>query len=251
MFFSKNCIGCGVCGTICPNGAHTPFKGHTFDREKCTACGRCAAYCPTKALEFCGRETSIEEILAAVERDRAFYGANGGVTVSGGEPFLQGGGTLALLKACKERGISTAVETCGYADSEILLSAVPYVDLFLWDVKDTDAARHTHYTGVSNERILDNLQRIADARARIRLRCILVQGVNTDDQHYANVAEIASRIRNLEGVELLPYHAYGGAKATFIGAVDNGRADWIPTPSACERARQKIEERGVVVMERA
>jgi pyruvate formate lyase activating enzyme len=115
-------------------------KKHSINREKCILCGKCVENCPTGALEICGKEHTIKEILSVVEKDRVFYGELGGVTLSGGEPFVQGEAAIELLKACKEKGFSTAVETCGYADSDVILAALPYIDLFLWDIKDTDRA---------------------------------------------------------------------------------------------------------------
>ena len=172
---------------------------------------------------------TTEEILAEVEKDRAFYGKDGGVTLSGGEPLFHGERAVALLKACKSRGLTTAVETCGYVAEEILQSAIPYTDLFLWDIKDTDGARHQKYTGVSNEPILQNLALANEMGARIRLRCILVNGVNTDETHYRRVAELAQSLLHCEGIDAIPYHAYGGTKATLLGGADNGKREWIPT----------------------
>jgi len=154
LLYNSKCIGCGSCIDSCKNNLHRIEKQHIIDRERCSLCGKCVEACPACALEICGKDMSIEEILSVVEKDRAFYGAFGGITLSGGEPFMQREKTVALLAACKARGLSTAVETCGYADTDILLSALPYVDLFLWDIKDTDNQRHKQYTGVYNDVIL-------------------------------------------------------------------------------------------------
>ncbi len=208
-------------------------------------CGECVKNCWTNALELCGTEYSIEEILSVVERDRPFYGESGGVTVSGGEPFAHKEKTIAFLKACKQRGFSTVVETCGYADPDVIRDAVPYVDLFLWDIKDTDGVRHEQYTGVPNRIILENLSLVNQANAKIRLRCILVNGVNTDERHYFAIADIAKTINHLDGVELIPYHAYGGTKAVFLGGEDNGKKEWIPTAEEIERAKSILKKRGV------
>ena len=242
LYYVGKCIGCGACASVCSEGVHLVGKNHTLDRAKCIKCGVCAENCPTGALELCGGEMSIDEVLAVVEKDKAFYGDNGGITVSGGEPFMQANALWELLKECKKRGISTAVETCGYANVEAILAAVPYVDLFLWDVKDTDTDRHTVYTGVSNRKILDNLYAANEAGARVRLRCILVNGVNTCIDHYKNVAEIAERINNLDGVELIPYHAYGGTKSTLLGFEDSGRVEWIPTDAQIEAAKGVLKK---------
>jgi pyruvate formate lyase activating enzyme len=198
-------------------------------------------------MELCGKAYTVEEILSVVKKDRPFYGEKGGVTLSGGEALLQKEGATALLRACKEQGISTAVETCGYFDPGVLSAVIPYTDLFLWDLKDTNDERHLQYTGVSNERILSNL-RLADSMgARIRLRCILVNGVNTDAGHYRKIAEIASTLSNFDGVEFLSYHAFGGSKATFLGLEDNGRNDWIPTEEQVNEAKDVLRSCGILI----
>ena len=236
------CIGCGACAEVCPRGAHRSERAH------CIACGACTEVCPTGARTLCGREMTVEEILTAVERDRAFYGTLGGITLSGGEPFSQGTAVPALLNACRAKKISTAVETCGYTDPALLRAAVPLTDLFLWDLKDTNEARHRRYTGVSNTGILQNLALVNELGARIRLRCILVNGVNTETEHYTRIAEIARTIKNLDGVELIPYHAYAGSKNLLLGAPDNGRREWIPTEEQMARARSMLAEHGICVL---
>ena len=246
LFYPNKCIGCSACDTSCPNGVHTLNERHLLDREKCVLCGSCVENCPTGALDICGEEYTVKEILSELEKDRVFYGSLGGVTLSGGEPFAQGEAAIELLKACKENGLSTAVETCGYADSDLILAALPYIDLFLWDIKDTDSMRHKLYTGVSNERILKNLSLVNEMNAKIRLRCILVNGVNTDERHYSAIAELASKINDLDGVEWIPYHAYGGTKSVFIGGEDSGRKEWIIAPEQTEKAKEILKSVGVI-----
>ena len=245
LFYGNKCIGCLSCVSACPKEVHRGGNEHIILRNKCISCASCTNSCPSGALEMCGREMSCSDIISLVERDRAFYGEHGGITLSGGEPFAQNEATVELLKACKANGLSTVVETCGYCNTDVLISAIPYVDLFLWDIKDTNQASHKEYTGVSNELILRNLKVANDMDSRIRLRCILVNGVNTHEAHYENIAEIAKSIKHLDGVDIIPYHAYGGSKAVLLGLEDNGKKEWIPDEAQIEQAKKLLRERGV------
>lgn len=245
LFYPEKCIGCKLCGEVCRAGAHAFLEERLIDRTNCKTCFECAKNCPSGALERCGTDMTVGEILSVIDKDSAFYGDTGGVTVSGGEPFAQTDATVALLKACKERGLSTAVETCGYADTEILMRAAPFTDLFLWDIKDTDEERHIRYTGVSNRLILKNLSAVNGLSAKIRLRCILVNGINTDETHYKKVSDIAKSIRNFDGIELIPYHAYGGSKSVFVGKADNGKKEWIPDIYQIDNAKAYFESCGI------
>ena len=171
---------------------------------------------------------TADEIVAEVKKDAAFYGEKGGATVSGGEPLTHKG-VLTLLKKLKEAGLDVAVETCGYFDPALLPEAAKNVDLFLWDVKDTDPVRHEKYTGVSNVKILENLREADRLGAKTRLRCILVNGVNADTAHYAAVAALKKSLKNCEGVDVLPYHSYGGTKSEFLGRKNTADDAMIPT----------------------
>ena len=245
LYYPNKCIGCAVCAATCQNGVHQVGQGHTLVRENCTACGRCAENCPTAALAPAGRDMTVEEILAEVKKDAAFYGETGGVTLSGGEPFLHGEKTLALIRALRSDGLSVVAETCGYADLSVLLAAAPHLDLFLWDIKDTNAERHAHYTGVAPDRILENLRAVDRAGGRTRLRCILVKGVNTEQEHYRRVGELAASLQHCEGVEFIPYHAYGGTKAVFLGGEDSGNRAWIPTEEEVREAKETVARFGI------
>ena len=234
MFFGNKCISCRLCASC---SAHS-FDGgkHSIDREKCVLCGKCADLCPTTALQICGRDMTVDEIVREVKKDVAFYGTNGGVTLSGGEPLAQAG-VVDLLRAFKSDGINTAIETCGFYDVSAVL---PYTDLFLWDIKDTDPARHEKYTGVSNGRILENLFAADEKGAKTRLRCIITRGVNANVDHYKRVNEIMGKLKNCTGADILPYHAYGGSKATSLGLPDNGDPAYIPTDDEINEATKII-----------
>lgn len=247
LFYSNKCILCGLCES-CPHKAHNFSDGHIIRREACTACGICAERCPARALELCGQKRSIDEIIAVFERDRAFYGEQGGVTISGGEPFFQGEAVVELLRECKGVGLSTAIETCGYADFSLIEKAIEYTDIFLWDIKDTDEARHRKYTGASNEMIISNLKKADSKGAKTRIRCILVNGVNACEEHYRSIGELALSLKNCEGVELIPYHAYAGTKSEFIGKSDSGKKEWIPTEEQLLLADSLLNEMNIHIV---
>lgn len=247
LFYRNKCIGCTACA-VCENEVHIFADAHCLERKRCLACGACVSVCPTGALELCGTEYDTDTLLRLIQKDRAFFGASGGVTLSGGEPLMQNE-TVAFLKLCKEHGISTAVETCGFVSSGVIEQAVLHTDLFLWDIKDTDSKRHLAHTGVPIEPILQNLL-LADALdARTRLRCILVNGVNTDDVHYKNLAELFLRLQHCEGIEFLPYHTYGDAKAAALGRKSSANRDQIPTREQLEHAKAFVCRCGARVVE--
>ncbi len=241
LFFRRKCVSCGACAAVCPAGVHTVANGeHKIDRASCTACGACVGACPAEALAFSFRRMSVGEIMSVVLRDRAFYGERGGMTLSGGEPLAQPRGAMALLRACREAGISTAVETCGHFDPAILPELVPLVDTFLWDVKDTDGERHRRFTGVGNELILENLRRADALGAAIRLRCILVAGVNDGDDRLAATSRLRDSLAGCVGVDVLPYHSFGDAKAEFAGLPRDAHPEWIPGEDAVRHARKSL-----------
>ncbi len=242
------CMNCGACPTVCAHKAQQMVDGHIYDREACEVCGKCAEICPTGAMRPAAQSMTIQEILSNVLKDHAFYGETGGITLSGGEPMSHPSGTLALLSACKSAGLNTAVETCGEFSRMFIPALVKLADLLLWDVKDTNNERHEQYTGVSNIRILENLQLADRLGGRTRLRCIVVNDVNTDEAHWNALAELYRDLQYCEGVELLPYHAYGGSKMLPLGLEDNGRREWIPSDETMENIKKRLSERGVRVI---
>jgi pyruvate formate lyase activating enzyme len=211
IFRAYRCIRCGACLSVCVQGAIS-WDGDAVstDREKCTHCGACAQVCYSEAREAVGREMTVAQVMAEIERDVAFYDeSNGGVTFSGGEPLWQAGFLLALLQACQAKEIHAALDTCGFAPWETLDAIREHVDLFLYDLKLMDGAKHRDFTGVSNELILKNLQALSQRGHDIVLRVPIIPGINDDDANIRQTGAFAAALPHLSRVDLLPYHHTG------------------------------------------
>ncbi|MCL5269122.1 MAG: glycyl-radical enzyme activating protein, partial [bacterium] len=233
------CIGCGACAQACPEGCHRLENGvHAFDRAACRLCLECAGACPSGAIELVGRAATVEELLAEIEKGRVYYDeSGGGLTLSGGEPLAHFAFTRDLLTAARGRGLHTCVETCGFGPAGRFIEIVPLVDLFLWDLKDTDATRHEANTGAPLAPILANLRAVDASGCATVLRCILLAGVNLEDAHIRRIGEIAAELRHCGGVELLAYHSLGASKRERLGLPPQNEPALAPTPAQMDAAR--------------
>jgi pyruvate formate lyase activating enzyme len=200
-WLSARCIGCGTCQTICKFGAlsHTP-EGIVIDRRLCSGCYDCVSACPSLALEGKGHDETPEELCRELIKDKAYFGRDGGVTLSGGEALLQDG-AVELLRLLKAEGVQTAVDTCGGVFPEQLERALPYMDVLLYDLKIMDAAEHERWTGRGNALILRNLGIAAlwaKGSGRLWIRTPIIPGA-TDSVE--NIRAIGERIRAIGGAE--------------------------------------------------
>ncbi len=240
VFYNENkCIGCEKCA-VCKNSAHSFCGIHSFNRSECIGCTECADVCPAGALTAVYKEMTPKEIISEVERDIAFYGKTGGLTLSGGEPMAQPQAAIEILRLAKERGINTAIETSGYFDSKYIPELCSLADTFLWDFKDYNDARHLENTGVSNKKIIDNLRKVAANGAEIVLRCIILEGINFEMPHLDAIKALKSELG--AAAELLPYHPMGESKARLLGlSSDFHNKKYIPSPEKLQKAREYIE----------
>ena len=224
MFKPTTCVSCGSCVPVCPQKIHSISSSgeHIIDRSiDCIGCGQCVEACIPDALKVSGEQVPISELLEYVEQDRAFYDqSGGGVTLGGGEVTSQPEAAINLLQACKQEGLHTAIETCGYTKKETILRFAEYVDLFLFDLKHIEPERHFELTGVRNEMILENLEELIMKRNHVKVRMPMLKGINDSEAEIRGVIEFLKPFRNFknfEGIDLLPYHKLGVNKYVQLG----------------------------------
>jgi pyruvate formate lyase activating enzyme len=219
------CILCGRCLDECPQQVITIVENErTIDWARCNSCMKCADVCPSRAIERVGDYMTIDEVTNTVVRDSSYYRrTNGGMTLSGGEPLVQWQFAVALLRDAKRMGLHTAVDTTGHAEWDVFAEVLRYTDLVLYDVKHIDARRHEEATGVSNDRILDNLQKtLADSNVVVWVRIPIIPRFNDSEEAIANICAFVRTLPHpVEKVSLLPFHKFGGVKYPALGKAYN------------------------------
>ena len=225
LFYKNKCMGCGKCREKCPSAL-----------EKCDLCGKCTIYCPHDAREICGKEYTVDEVMREIVKDKAFYETSGGgVTFSGGECMLQIEFLTKILKACKENGIHTAVDTAGHVPYERFEQILPYTDLFLYDVKCFDSDKHRQYTGVENQLILKNLKRLLTKSTPVWIRIPIIPTVNDTEEELQSIKKYLFSCGTPEKIELLPYHAMGEHKYAALGK------EVHPFSAPCKEKMRRLE----------
>lgn len=215
MIFAQRCLAdCSECLALCPEKALRKDKeGIVLKRDLCNACGLCTAACPSEALQMAGRKVSVEQIMNELAKDAIFYRtANGGITFSGGEPLAQIDFLHELLLSSKKQGWHTSVDTCGYAPFASFLKIMPLVDLFLYDLKMIDPAKHLHLTGMNNHLILENLAKLSHSANSLAIRIPLIPGSNDSETDIKQLADFCASLPRAHPVHLLPYHPGGSGK---------------------------------------
>jgi pyruvate formate lyase activating enzyme len=159
-----------------------------------------------------------DEIITEVLKDFDYFrNSDGGLTLSGGDPLHQILFSVDILKKAKEKKVHTCVETSGFADRDKIEDLASHTDLFLYDYKMTDDKQHLKYTGVSNQKIIQNLSILADMKREVILRCILISGLNDNEEHFSAIASLSKKYANIIKVELMLYHDYGSHKYAPLG----------------------------------
>jgi glycyl-radical enzyme activating protein len=219
MFSENRCMKCETCLNACHNGAikSTQGKSPSRNRDLCQSCGTCADVCPKNAFILRGKPMSVVAVFAEVEKDLPFYKrSGGGVTLSGGEPFLQSDFLREILKRCAQEGIHTTVDTSGYAKWSAIEQCIEYIDLFLYDIKHMDPVAHKKGTTVSNELIVENLRKLLILGKNVVLSLPLIPGFNSAKEDLEQIAVFAGQ-SGAQELRILPYHRYGRGKYKKLG----------------------------------
>ena len=197
--------------------------------EKCISCGGCAEGCYTGARTLCGADMTVQEVMKPILADKPYYGTDGGVTLTGGEPQMQADFAIALTDACAEKGIGVAIETSMAIYRPDLLAKM---SLIMADIKVWDDARHREYTGVSNAAILENIRQADTLGVPILVRTPIVPTVNDRVEEIAAIRDFVKTLKNAVGYELLPYHPFG---------LDKARAMGLDMPRFAEPTKEQME----------
>ena len=251
-YFKDKCQLCEICVNACPNNALQLLNDEIKrDKALCTTCGICSEMCPNLVMEIVGRNISVEELVEIVVRDKPFYdNSGGGVTISGGEPTLQIDFLLELLKELKKQGIHTAIETCGYFNEDLICELVKYIDLFLFDIKLIDNEKHKEFTGVLNEKILENFSKIFSkvGNERINPRIPLIPGVNTDLSAIQQIIIFLQRINYNGQIHLMPYNKLTKTKYEKVGMGDIYKDRGDLTAEALKKIARLFEQHSYEVI---
>ena len=321
LFKAKKCIGCNSCGvhphqleyikrplltipeqssparprsldtsrtrSLSPKGEESKSNCRPTETKPLPLGGGREGACPTLALEQCGREWTVDELLAEIEKERdIMQDSGGGVTISGGEPLFQmehgkrkmeneEPPLMVFLRELGQRGFHRAVDTTLFAGPEVVRAVAAETDLFLVDLKLMDSERHKRYTGVSNERILDNLHLLATLATPVQIRIPLIQGINADEENINATASFLNEVfhsspvtppilphpksplterfrgvfhSSFQGVALLPYHDAGRDKHVRRGTTYNPEGIAMSTPSDAiiQRCIEQFATHGIV-----
>jgi len=247
MFISQNCIGCKRCFDACSEGAIDFNLPNRVNQDKCTKCGKCVEACYCEALNMAGTVKSVEQILLELNKDSIMYRrSGGGITLSGGEALAQPEFAEQLLKGCKAKGWHTAIETSAFTSIDTLRRVLPWLDLFMMDIKHMDPDKHKEYVGQKNLIILRNAKIIAQSGIPLIIRIPIISGFNDNEKNINDTATFVRSLKNVKEVHLLPYHRLGQNKYEYLGYKYKMPQLKPPSKKDMEHIKKIIETQGLI-----
>lgn len=248
LFLPEKCTGCGRCVAVCDAAAVRidPVSHKAVASGACLGCGKCCQVCAGGARKQIGMRVTVDDVMKIIQRDAVFYReSGGGVTFSGGEPFLQAEFLRQLVLACGRIGLDTAVETCGYYDWQPVKDIFEHLDCVFIDCKHMDDTLHRQWTGVSNRPILENIQRISRLPLRTIVRVPLIREVNATEENVRAMCRFLLKETAVREVELLAYHDYGKSKHHAAGLP--ARSFSAISEAETDKLKQIITEYGITL----
>ncbi|MDD8020779.1 MAG: glycyl-radical enzyme activating protein [Acidobacteriota bacterium] len=250
MLMPNRCARCGDCVRVCKYQALAQKEDGevVVDRSRCVFCGDCEAVCQREAIGLVGREVTVEDILAEVEKDRLFFDqSGGGVTLTGGEPLFQPELAEALIDQLSRAGIKVALDTSGYAPEKTFLRLAQKSDLVLFDLKMMDGDQHRKFTGVSNRLILKNLKVLDEIGQAVWIRFPLIPGVNDRRENLKAMADFLLKLKSVKMINVLPYHRGGVGKFHRLNQDDQFGIFEPPSQAMIDSVINYFRGRGLVV----
>lgn len=239
-WLGERCIGCETCVSVCPDKALLlTEEGLLINRDQCSLCLVCAEQCPTRAIETRGQDLTVDELFDELVKDAAYFGEDGGITLSGGEIMGQVAEAAQLLRKLKEKGLHTAIDTSGLCSREAFDRILPWTDLILYDLKLLDDAGHQYWTGVSNRRIMDNFNYLAGEKERwgftIWVRTPVIPGATDKDDNIRQIARFIGT--RADRWELCAFNNLCTEKYTRLG----GNWAFAGVPLMTDQRMQELE----------
>jgi pyruvate formate lyase activating enzyme len=246
-YYAHKCKGCQSCVSVCP--AQVDPRRVDANRQPCRQCDLCVKACPFRALSKACTPASVEDVYRKIQRDALFFRyTEGGVTFSGGEPFLQHQFIRSLMDRCDVLGVTYWAETCGYFSWSAVKDLLPRFEHLFFDLKLMDSTLHEQYTGVGNAQILANVRRIHQLGIPLTIRMPFIPEVNGSDDNIVHTAQFMAEYLPGCRIELLPYHELGKAKYTAFNMLAAFHSFSIPTPAALAHAYSLFASYGVVAV---
>ena len=250
----RKCIGCGACAAVCPQGIGIDMdaltNGGVTGHDRCISCGACVKACPEEARASMVTLMDADDVIREVMKHRLFYSySGGGVTFSGGEATSQPAFLDYVSKKLYDSGLSIDLESCGYFDFESVRPALERMDLIFMDLKHMDPELHRQYTGVSNERILENIARLGSLKQEPEtvIRIPVIGGVNNSEENIAASAAYVHDVLQDAKMELLPYHSLGRIKYEAIGMPFGQEDFYTPDKEEMKKLRGIAAAQGIEI----
>lgn len=262
-WYERRCIGCGTCTAACEQGIGIDMNaavcgggsGTVTGHDACIACGACVKVCPEEARARMVSLMDAEDVIREVHKHRLFYSySGGGVTFSGGEATSQPEFLDYVSRELYDSGYSIDLETCGYFDFDCVRPSLERMDLIFMDLKHMDPEEHKKYTGVSNERILDNIARLGSIKhpdgqgsPELVIRIPVIGGVNDSKDNIAASAAYVHDVLPDAKMELLPYHSLGRIKYEAIGMPFAQEDFYTPDKDEMKKLRSIAAAQGIEI----